>query len=96
MMVRQATCFHLTHPSSSFNLSSSVSSPTLLSTAARLAQSAERETLNLKVAGSTPALGLSFSSFLSFSLPMCAVSHLILDQKPSRHVSWEIKSHRHE
>ncbi|PWY92107.1 hypothetical protein BO70DRAFT_357248 [Aspergillus heteromorphus CBS 117.55] len=30
---------------------------------ARLAQSAERETLNLKVAGSTPALGFSFCSF---------------------------------
>ncbi|RAK71361.1 uncharacterized protein BO72DRAFT_17138 [Aspergillus fijiensis CBS 313.89] len=29
-------------------------------TTARLAQSAERETLNLKVAGSTPALGFLF------------------------------------
>ena len=42
---------------------------------ARLAQSAERETLNLKVAGSTPALGfhivcglrLQFSNFFPFS-----------------------------
>ena len=35
-----------------------------------LAQSAERETLNLKVAGSTPASGYLFSHFLVMSLSL--------------------------
>ena len=39
---------------------------TLFQQPARLAQSAERETLNLKVAGSTPALGFSFCFLPSF------------------------------
>ena len=38
-----------------------------------LAQSAERETLNLKVAGSTPASGLSFCFFTLFLLRLVAV-----------------------
>ena len=38
-----------------------------------LAQSAERETLNLKVAGSTPASGFSFALFPFFLVLLVAV-----------------------
>ncbi len=34
---------------------------------ARLAQSVERETLNLNVVGSSPTLGVSFSNIFSFN-----------------------------
>ncbi|PYI26604.1 hypothetical protein BP00DRAFT_53449 [Aspergillus indologenus CBS 114.80] len=51
---------------------------------ARLAQSAERETLNLKVAGSTPALGFTFWSIPSFS----TISFISLFLSPETPQAW--------
>ncbi|KAI0140232.1 hypothetical protein BJ166DRAFT_542481 [Pestalotiopsis sp. NC0098] len=62
---------------------------------ARLAQSVERETLNLKAAGSTPALGSipDASQSLRYFAFFFAFSHFLLDMPPltrKSHMNWFI------
>jgi hypothetical protein len=55
---------------------------------ASLAQSVERETLNLKVAGSTPAWGLVLSSFAARAERMCVFGCAVVPLAARACVLW--------